>query len=144
MIVGGGPHESVIRNLISELNLESHIELTGYVSTKEKFELLSKSNALVFPSLCEGFGLVILEAFSQNKPVLVSDLRPMSDIVSHNETGYVLDPHDEVVWAKKMLELIKNPEISMRMGQLAKERLENNYSMQKMYEKILQMYENFI
>jgi len=144
VIMGGGPHENVIKNLIKELNLESNVELAGYVNTKDKFELLSKSNALVFPSLCEGFGLVILEAFSQNKPALVSNIRPMSDIVSHNETGYVLDPYDEYVWAKAMLELIKNPELSIRMGRQANEQLKNNYNMQKMYEKILQMYENFI
>jgi len=143
-IVGGGPHKSVIRNLINELNLESHIKLTDYISTKEKFDLLSQSNALVFPSLCEGFGLVILEAFSQNKPVLVSNVKPMSSIVSHNITGYVLDPHDEVEWANKMLELIKNPEISLKMGRLGRERLEKEYSIQKMYEEIIKMYENFV
>ena len=144
MIIGGGPHESEIRNLINELKLESNIKLIGYVTTKEKFELLSQSNAMVFPSLCEGFGLVILEAFSQNKPVLVSDIRPMSDIVSNNETGYVLDPHDEHEWARKMLELIQNPEISINMGQIGMEQLESRYSMQKMYEEIIQMYKNYV
>ena len=144
VIVGGGPHESEIRNLINELKLESNIKLIGYVTTKEKFELLSQSNAMVFPSLCEGFGLVILEAFSQNKPVLVSDIRPMSDIVSNNETGYVLDPHDEHEWARKMLELIQNPEISINMGQIGMEQLESRYSMQKMYEEIIQMYKNYV
>jgi len=143
-IVGGGPHESTIRNLIHDLRLESNVELKGYLSTKEKLDLLSQSNALLFPSLCEGFGLVILEAFSQNKPVLVSDMRPMSDIVSHNETGYVLDPHDEMEWAKKMLELIKNPEISSKMGNAGRENLEDKYNVQKMCEKIIQMYESVI
>jgi len=144
VIVGGGPHEKVIRNLIYKLNLESNIVLVGYVSTKEKLNLISQSNALLFPSVCEGFGLVILEAFSQNKPVLVSNIKPMSDIVSPNETGYVLDPHDETEWAKKILELIKNPEISLGMGRLGREQLESKYSMQKMYEKIIKMYESFV
>ena len=68
----------------------------------------------------------------------------MSDIVSHNETGYVLDPHDETEWAKKIFELIKNPEISLGMGRLGREQLESKYSMQKMYEKIIKMYESFV
>jgi len=143
IIAGGGPYESAIKDLINELNLELNIKLTGFVSAKEKFELLSQSNSLVFPSLCEGFGLVILEAFSQNKPVLVSNVRPMSDIISHNETGYVLDPHDENEWAKKILELIKNPDISLKMGSVGRERLEREFSIEKMYDKIIKMYENF-
>jgi len=144
IIAGGGPHENVIRNLISKLNLDSNVELMGFVSAKEKFELLSQSNSLVFPSLCEGFGLVILEAFSQNKPVLASNMRPMSDIISNNETGYVLDPHDENEWAKRMLELIKNPEISSKMGSVGREILERDYNMQKMYDKIIKMYESVV
>jgi len=106
--------------------------------------LIAESNALVFPSLFEGFGLVILEAFSQNKPVLVSDIRPLSDIVSQNQTGYVLDPHNENKWAAKILELIKNPEISIKMGEAGKRDLENNYNSQKMYEEIISMYENVV
>lgn len=143
-IAGGGPHEKIIKKLIHDLELESNVELVGYVSTKDKFELIAQSNALLFPSLCEGFGLVILEAFSQNKPVLVSDVRPLSDIVSQNQTGYVLDPHNENEWATKILELIKNPEISIKMGEAGRRDLENNYNTQKMYEKIIQMYENFV
>ncbi len=144
VIVGGGPHEKVIRNLINKLNLESNIVLTGHVSTKEKLDLISQSNALLLPSVCEGFGLVILEAFSQNKPALVSDIRPMSDIVSHNETGYVINSHDEEKWAQKMLELIRNPEISLKMGNAGRENLEREYDVQKMYEKIIKMYESFV
>jgi len=144
IIMGGGPHEGVIRNLINELNLEANIELVGYVSTNEKLNLISQSNALLFPSLCEGFGLVILEAFSQNKPVLVSNIKPMSDIVSHNETGYVLDPHNECEWAEKMLELINKPQISLRMGNAGREILTNKYDTQRMYEEIIKMYYDFI
>jgi len=144
IIVGGGPEEEVIKNLIYENKLESNIELRGFVSTEEKFRLISQSNAFLFPSLCEGFGLVILEAFSQNKPVLVSNVRPMSDIVSNNQTGYVLEPHNENEWANKILELVKNPDISLKMGIKGKETLEKEYSIQQMYEKIIQMYENYV
>jgi len=144
LIVGGGPEEEVIKNLIFENKLESNVEFLGYVTTEEKFRLLSQSNALLFPSLCEGFGLVILEAFSKSKPVVVSNVRPMSDIISNNETGYVLDPHDEKEWANKILELVKNPEISEKMGIKGKEVLEKEYNIKKMYEKIIQMYENYV
>jgi len=144
LIVGGGPEEEEIKNLIFENKLESNIELLGYVTTEEKFRLLSQSNAFLFPSLCEGFGLVILEAFSQNKPVLVSNVRPMSDIISNNETGYVIEPHNEEQWAEKILELIKNIEISKQMGEKGRAVLERNYDVNKMYEKIIEMYENYV
>ncbi|MDE1727528.1 MAG: glycosyltransferase family 4 protein, partial [Thaumarchaeota archaeon] len=84
---------------------------------EEKLQLISSSVALAFPSLCEGFGLVILEAFQQKKPVLVSDIRPMSDIVSHRNTGFVLNPYSEETWAGHMLELAQNNQLASKMGQ---------------------------
>jgi len=140
IIVGGGPHEDDIKALIHNLELESNVELTGFVTAEEKLNLLSQSNALLFPSVCEGFGLVILEAFSQNKPVLVSDLRPMSDIVTHDKTGYLLDPNDEKMWAKFILKLIKDPQHSNLMGKNGNELLQTKYNSDLMYEQIIKMY----
>src|SRR5690348_2161335 len=90
IIAGDGPHRKTLEVLTKKLQLENNVEIRGYVSVDEKSRLIATSNALLFPSLCEGFGLVILEAFSQERPVLVSNIRPMSDIVTHEKNGYVL------------------------------------------------------
>ncbi|MBT5808369.1 glycosyltransferase family 4 protein [Candidatus Uhrbacteria bacterium] len=58
---------------IQELNLESSIIQTGFVTNAEKSTLLAQSVALVFPSLYEGFGLPILEAQQANTPVICSN-----------------------------------------------------------------------
>ena len=144
IIVGDGPHRIVIEDLVNELNLKSNIEFIGYVTKQEKIKLISQSNALLFPSLCEGFGLVILEAFSQRKPVLVSNVRPSSDIISHGVTGFVLDPNDEKGWSKHILELTHNLQESQRMGKNGFELLEKKYNQDVMYQKISKMYEDVI
>jgi len=140
IIVGDGPHKETLLKLTENLHLESHIEFRGHVTEDEKMKLISSSNALVLPSLCEGFGLVILEAFSQNRPVLVSNLRPMSDIVTHESTGFVLDPHDQNVWASHLLKLIKSPELALTMGQNGNKILISQYGQESMYQKLLNMY----
>ena len=88
----------------------------------------------------EGFGIVILEAFQQKKPVLVSNIRPMSDIISHDHTGYVVEPHDEKAWSENLLAVIKNPEHASIMGTNGHRLLESTYSQESMYEKIMKMY----
>jgi glycosyltransferase involved in cell wall biosynthesis len=144
IIIGGGPQLKPIQTLIKNLHLQDNIIIKGYVDTKEKFRLISESNAMLFPSLCEGFGLVILEAFSQNKPVLVSDIRPMSDIISHEETGFVLNPNNEKDWAEHILKLIKNPQESQRMGENGNHILKTEYNQEIFYERILKMYSEFL
>jgi len=141
VIAGDGPHRKPLEELVDELGLESNIEFLGYVSHDEKMRLISNSSAFVFPSLCEGFGIVILEAFSQKRPVLVSNIKPMSDIVNNKKNGFVLDPHDETVWAECILKLIKNPSETLEMGQEGNKLLADFYGQDLMYDKIIEMYE---
>ena len=144
IIIGDGPQRIVLEKLSKKMNLEQNIEFKGFVTTKEKEGILAKSNALLFPSICEGFGLVILEAFSQKKPVLVSDIRPMSDIVSHKKTGFVLNPNNEDDWAEAILELANNFEISSEMGIMGRKELEEKYNTSDMYKKIIQLYQECV
>jgi len=140
VIVGGGPQLEKIQDMVKKLNLEENITIKGYVTSKEKIKLISQSNTMLFPSKCEGFGLVILEAFSQNKTVIVSDIPPMSDIISHKETGFVLNPNDENIWAEHILRLVKNPQESQIMGKNGNQILKEKYNQKLFYEGIIKMY----
>jgi len=140
VIVGDGPYKENLESLIKKLDINENVDLKGYLSTQEKFQLISQSMALVFPSLVEGFGLVILEAFSQRRPVIVSNVRPMSDIVQNNETGYVVDPHDEKAWAECIVKILQNPDVAEKMGGKGKNVLDTKYTQDSMYEKLEKMY----
>lgn len=141
VIVGSGPHRKTLEEMARKRGLEKNIEFKGYVTAEEKSKTIAESSALVFPSLCEGFGLVILEAYEQKKPVLVSDVRPMSDIVSNGTTGFVLDPHDEKAWAQCILDIIKNPSSASTVGQNGYQKLMISYNQESMYQKVVRMYQ---
>jgi len=53
--------------LVDKLNLKDMVEFKGYVPHREKLYYLSKCRALVLPSIFEGFGMVILEAWAFKK-----------------------------------------------------------------------------
>lgn len=55
---------------------------TGFISDNELTDLYSGSEALVYPSLYEGFGLPILEAFVTGTPVITSNTSSMSEIAA--------------------------------------------------------------
>ena len=144
LIAGDGPHRKTLEVLTKKLELGNNIEFRGYVNVDEKLRLIATSNALLFPSLCEGFGLVILEAFSQERPVLVSNIRPMSDIVTHEKNGYTLDPHDEHIWAEHLLKIIRNPSEAHSMGKNGSKLLADSYDQESMYYKITNMYSEIL
>jgi len=142
IVVGDGPHREFLEKFSSKLNLENNVEFKGFVNNDVKEELIAGSNALLFPSIFEGFGLVILEAFGQYTPAIVSNLKPMSDIVTHGSTGYVLNPNNENEWAECILKLTKNYEESKKMGENGNELLKTKYNVDFMYQKIISMYED--
>jgi len=144
IVIGGGPHQKKLENMVKKLELESNILFKGYTDSDEKTKLIAQSNGLILPSLCEGFGLVILEAFSQKKPVLVSNLRPMSDIVSDGNTGFVLDPYDEKVWVEHILKLVNEPNLAKILGNNGFKTLNANYNQDLMYQKLIKMYNDVL
>ena len=144
VIAGDGPHKESLQKMVIKLGIKDKIIFTGYVTTEQKTKLLSESNALLFPSTIEGFGLVILESFQQKRPVLVSDISPMSDIVENNIMGLVIEPHDGKKWADAIIRLIKNPSESQMMGENGSNILKMKYSQEIMYEKLIKMYDSVL
>jgi len=144
VIAGDGPYKKSLQELAKKLDINNNITFTGYVTAQQKIKLLAESNALLFPSVIEGFGLVMLESFQQNRPVLVSDVPPMSDIIEHKKTGLIIDPYDEKKWADAIIWLIKNPQKSEIMGKNGNELLKTKYTEKLFYEKLVKMYKDVL
>ena len=140
LIVGSGPNKENLERLVAELNIHDNIIFKGQLSEEEKNELISSSISIVFPSLLEGFGLVILEAFAFKKPILVSNVPPLSEIVEHGITGYVISPHDEKEWANSMEKIIQNPEKTVMMGGAGRKVLDEKYNPKIMGKNVRKMY----
>ena len=144
ILVGRGPYREELEKLVVNLDLQENVIFKGHVSEEEKIQLLAKSQALIFPSLFEGFGLVILEAFLQKKPVLVSSVRPIIDIVEHQKTGLVISAEDENEWGKAIKSILSDKENASKMGLAGRKELEKKYSLDVMWERLLAMYNDFL
>ncbi len=144
VIAGDGPHKESLQDLVKKLDIKKNVTFAGYVTPEEKKKFLAESNALLFPSIIEGFGLVMLESFQQNRPVLVSDIPPMSEIIENNKTGLVIDPNDEKKWADSIIHLIKNPNLSDGMGTEGNKVLKEKYNQELFYERLMKMYNDVL
>ena len=68
----------------------------------------------------------------------------MSEIVSHEKTGYIINPHDEKQWAKFLLEVMKNQEKTIIMGKNGAQILVSNYNQDIFYQNLEKMYSEII
>jgi rhamnosyl/mannosyltransferase len=75
-IGGTGPLEEGLRKRAAKARLDGKIEFLGEITEEEKFRRFATCDAFVLPSVsrAEAFGLVLLEAMSMGRPVVVSDL----------------------------------------------------------------------
>lgn len=140
IIVGNGPMREEWEKQVSELELKRSIEFTGYISHERKVQLLSKCSALVLPSLCEGFGLVLLEAFALSKPVIVADVKPYDEIVDDGIDGFILPAHNPIKWSEKIIMMLSDNSLSQKMGRNGRRKVEDKFNKDKIIDRMDALY----
>ena len=81
---------------LEQLNLGDTVHFPGYVPAEELPLWYSAADALVYPSVFEGFGLPVLEALACGTPALVADASSLPEALG--EGGLRLPPHDVAAW----------------------------------------------
>jgi glycosyltransferase involved in cell wall biosynthesis len=105
------------------------------VTDPELSALYKNAQALVFPSLMEGFGLPVLEALANNCPVIVSDIPVFHEILG--DIPLYFDPHDE----KALIECLKHPPLRSQSFQKQAVQIVQKYSWRRMAQETLALYE---
>ena len=82
-------------------------------------QLMRQHDVLVFPSLFEGFGLVITEAMSQGTPVITTDRTAGPDLIEHGENGWLVEAGSTQALVQAIEALLSRPELVAAAGRAA-------------------------
>ena len=97
-------------DLIDQINFNNKkIHITGHLPNSEMAGYFQSASAFIFPSLAEGFGIPILEAFFYQIPLLCSNHSVFHEVAG--EAALYFDPHQSVDIGEKMLYFIDNKNI---------------------------------
>ena len=83
--------------------------------------IMQAHDVLVFPSLFEGFGLVITEAMSQGTPVITTDRTAGPDLIEHGRNGWLVEAGSTTALQAAIEELLRRPESIAEAGRAAQE-----------------------
>jgi glycosyltransferase involved in cell wall biosynthesis len=97
------------------------VSLSGTVPRSELYPLYQQADALVFPTLCDGFGMVVTEAFANGLPVITTDRAGASDLVKHGINGLIVPAGDVDALTEAMHWCMAHPEELRAMRQSALE-----------------------
>ena len=134
LICGGGELEENLWALAEELGVKDRIVITGRFDDDMKIKFYNTFDYFVFPSLAEGFGIVLIEALICGLPVLCSDLPVLQEVGKefplYFKTGDAGDLSD------KLLDLLEKAPESVSQRKF----IESNYSLEKFGENYHKLY----
>ena len=127
LLVGDGTEKENLKKEISKLNLEEKIILEGSIKNDELSNYYQASDIFVLSSDSESFGKVLVEAGVSGLPAVVTKTTGAKEIIKDNETGLLVKIGNKDDFAQKILYLLQNPDICVKMGKQAKLRINNNF-----------------
>jgi glycosyltransferase involved in cell wall biosynthesis len=140
LLVGGGPNEASLRMQIDQMGLKARVSILGY---RDPLAAYHAADALLLPSIREGFGLSCGEAMSVGLPVLRTRTSGTSLQIVENVTGRSTPiEHDTFVAAA--VEFLADRQGLARMGEAAAAHVRRNLPFEKQVSQTLDLYRRLI
>jgi glycosyltransferase involved in cell wall biosynthesis len=111
-----------VARLVGDLGLADRVTLAGRVDDDRLREELRRGHVLAMPSAYEGFGIAYLEGMCFGLPSLASTAGGASELITHREDGWVVDPSDPSEVADALAPVCRKRERLARMGVAAADR----------------------
>lgn len=100
----------------------SSVNYLGTLFHDEILKIMSSQDVLIFPSLFDGFGLVVTEAMSQGTPCIVSDRSCGPDIITNGYDGWIIEAGSTESISRVLKSIIDNPDLLQEFGERAKKK----------------------
>ncbi|MEZ4877327.1 MAG: GT4 family glycosyltransferase PelF [Flavobacterium sp.] len=127
--------------LIEELGITANFKLAGYHS--KPHELFCEGDISILTSISEGFPYTVIESMSCGIPVVATDVGGVSEALD-SSTGFICKPKDFEEIASRVVELLQNDELRMKMGRNAREKVINNFTIDKFIKGYEYAYDRII
>jgi len=143
VIVGSGSkkYEMKLKNWIDENGLNKIVKIIK-VDSKEALKFI---DILVVPSIkSEGFGRTVVEAQMAETPVIATNIGAVPELIKDGETGFLVNPDNSSQIVEKVKFIMKSPEKVKNIVEKAKKYAIENFSVDKMVEETLKVYEELV
>ncbi|MBI1977005.1 MAG: lipopolysaccharide heptosyltransferase II [Candidatus Omnitrophica bacterium] len=144
-VIGDAPKEkqsylTELQTLVRHLGIKDSVEFLGHRS--DVTEVLRQLDLLVLATVTpEAFGRVLIEAQAVGVPVVATRVGGVVDVIEDEKTGLLVPPSDSVTMAAVILRVLQDPVLAGQLSRAARQRVEQEFSLEKMVEKTLAVYQ---
>jgi glycosyltransferase involved in cell wall biosynthesis len=136
LIAGDGPDAPALRQRIADEKLQNRFHMLG---DRDPLEVYQAADALMLPSLREGFGLVCAEAMSVGVPVLRTQTAGTAELIIEFQTGRSV-PIDHQAFVAAARDFLSDRAALERMGQAAADHVRTNFTFERQVEQTIELY----
>jgi len=129
VIVGTGDCLPGLKELAQKKGLAEVIQFAGFHSNT--YQYMKSFDIFALPSLSEGLSSAILEAMATSLPIVATEVGGIPELVKDGENGLLVAPADPSALARAIQRLADNPEESRRMGLRGRERMEEQFTLER-------------
>ena len=138
VIAGEGDEEVVLKALAHDLGIADHVIFIGL--RFDLPEIYPLFDAFLLTSFSEGISITLLEAMACGVPAVVTDVGGNREVVVEGETGWLVPVDDDRRLAERVCGILQDAELAARMGRVARQRVEEAFSVQVMMTAYRQLY----
>jgi glycogen synthase len=143
LIIGEGSQRNALEKLVRDSGLTSRVQFAGQLAPAHLEAALAKAFVVVAPSIGgEVFGLVVAESMQRGLAVIASDLGAFVEVLG--EGGLLFQTGEAADLARKLVDLFDHPEIAAELSNVARRRILQLFSQERMLEDHLRLYDSLL
>jgi glycosyltransferase involved in cell wall biosynthesis len=139
VLVGEGSERPRLEQLSQELGIPSRVLFLG--DRPDVADLLWAFDVFVLTSRTESFPNAILEAMAAARPVVATDVGGIPELVEADRTGLLFSAGDDEALAARLIQLLEDPALAVRMGAAGRARAESEFSPARMKQRLEALYD---
>ena len=144
LLVGGGSLEDKFKQMIDELGITDSSIITGQISFNKVADYHNQLTIAVYVSKVESFGVSILESSACEKPVVVSDVGGLPEVVENDVTGVIVKANDIEATTVAIERLILDKELREKFGNAGCVRVRDKFDWQKNVNDMINIYNHTV
>jgi len=142
LVVGDGEHAETLKALTTEYNVAERVIFAGV--RKDIPDLLAISDLFVLPTLGEALPTVLAEAMAAHKPIVVSQVGGVPEMVEHGRNGLLTPPAEPTRLAQACIQLLQNPGQAQAMAQAGREIVQERFNIRKQVQCLGDLYQEIL
>lgn len=150
LIVGGGPQEALLKQMIVEQGLANWVSLEGIVFQEHLRDYLNQADIFVLPCVVasdqdmDGIPNTLMEAMAMEIPTISTPLSGIPELIEDHKTGLLAKPGDEVSLAQAIASLLDNEALGPALGKAGRLKVIEEFEIEKNARNLLTVFKSYL